>query len=238
MAKKDTNNQPQTKTESSTKTKEKVAEQEEDKKVEDTRVSITKAQLDTLMQRISDLEGKGQLGAQTSTPVNPQTGRPQSVIYKYPVEPSGYPDPSGKLAQEPELRRFAIEDNYIIRWDVDGMVYETKWGSTVAEPKFTVTLYRKMYDENGKLKDQMILVQRLVLFEDEVFTKKLAHELDIKETDIDKLMNVVRYERIKRWLLDVFQAGPHPRHRSSSRQRQAVIDGKPVIMVDTEEVLG
>ena len=163
----------------------------------------------------------------------------QGIVFRYPVERDWYPDPTDRLLDEPQLRRFAMRENYIFRWAVDGETYE-KNGVTFSEPRFTVELFRRLYDDEGQETGKMALVARHMQMEDEMTTRKVAQELQILdkfpegEEGFRQLMSEVRYHRIQQWLLDIFRPAKIKTFRK--RPTQQVIDGKVVEVYDTEEL--
>lgn len=205
-------------------------------------VSIPQAQLDDILRRLDAAE-KNQSPGQPAinagvTPDNISAdGKVRGIIYKYPLEKSYYPDPTGRLQEEPALSRFAFKDNYILKWDVDGMVYQTRWGITYAEPKFTLVLYRRMFDEEGNPRQDLIEVQRQIMFEDAAFAQKMAVDLELDTAGMtaEELLNELRYQRIRRWLLSVFN--PPNLHKPKRANREMVVAGKVVKVVDAEDIL-
>lgn len=153
------------------------------------------------------------------------------IYNKYPLSKSYYPDPTEQLQNEPFLTRFAFKENYVLKWNVDGMVYETKWGTTVAEPKFTVVLYQKMFDDKGEvMPEKLIRLSGLNIFEDPASVRQLVVELD-QDTDglsEKEIFDLVRYHRIKEWLKNVFQ--PAPLLSNLNRNSETVIDGRVVVI--------
>lgn len=180
------------------------------------------------MVRMSNSAG-GNVGAQIG-----QNGI-QGVVTKYSIEKSHYPDPSRRLLEEPTLRRFAMEENYIFTWSVDGVSYE-KNGVHYAEPRFTVHLYRKLYDEDGEPTGRMALVARHMMHEDKMFVQMAAMRLGIldKFDSIDELMDEVRYLTIRSWLLDIFR--PAKINTFKRKSTTEVINGKAVEVFDTEQL--
>ena len=163
----------------------------------------------------------------------------QGIIFKYEVDKGYYPDPTERLLNEPKLQRFAMHDNYIFKWDVDGVEYK-KDNITYAEPRFTVELYRRLFDEEGNDTGRAALVARNMLHEDEMTTRVSASRLGIldnfsnDEEGFRLLMNEIRYWRIQQWLFGIF-APP----KVNTFQRKAttqVIDGKVVEVFDTETI--
>lgn len=210
------------------------------------RPSITEtAAMDKLLERISGLEAqlKQRRASEIEDVEQPfkvdTTGETAGVLYKYPVSRDYYPDPTAQLIHEPFLKRFAFEDNYILKWDVDGMVYETKWGTTVAEPKFTMVLYQRQFDpSSGEPTGKLIRIQQLNIFEDPGSVRQLLVELDIDTAGMSEkqIFDLIRYHRISEWLKAIFQ--PPTNIGSQRRSTETVIDGRVVVMEEESSVLG
>ena len=161
----------------------------------------------------------------------------QGRVFKYPVEKGFYPDPTDRLYDEPRLKRFGLRDNFFFDWEVEGVEYE-KYGVTYAEPRFTVRLFRRMFEDDGVTPTgQMGLVNRQVLHEDEVVARAAADKLSLNDTfdSFQDMMNEMRYYRIRQWLLDLFTPADVKTH--VGRPNQMVIDGKVVEMFDTETLI-
>lgn len=160
----------------------------------------------------------------------------QGRIFKYPVEKSYYPDPTQRLYDEPTLSRYNLRENFHFDWEVEGVEYE-KYNVTYAEPRFTIRLFRKIFDEEGKLTGQLALVNRAVVHEDEIVARIGAEKLGLQDKfkDFQDMMNEMRYYRFRSWLLDLFTPAKVEQHNRQSRQM--VIDGKVVEMFDTEVII-
>jgi hypothetical protein len=160
----------------------------------------------------------------------------QGKMFRYPVEASYYPDPTDRLYDEPALARFGLRLNYHFTWKVEGVEYE-KYGITYAEPKFTVRIFRKMFDSEGNETGRAALINTNVLHEDEVAGRRAAERLGIADqfTDFQDMMNEVRYYRIRQWLLDLFAPPKVDQHKS--KPLTTVVDGKVVEMYDTETLI-
>lgn len=158
----------------------------------------------------------------------------QGVQYKYSVDKSYYPDPTDRLYDEPILKRFSMRDNYHFTWDVTGVMYE-KHNITYAEPRFTVQLFRRLYNEDGSSKGQLVLVNRHIMHEDELAARQAMQRLGIPQENFDDMMNEYRYQVIKKWLLDIFS--PPKINQHGRQSRPMVIDGKVVEVFDEERII-
>lgn len=162
----------------------------------------------------------------------------QGQIIKYPIETSYYTDPTEELYDDPTLRRFALKENFYIKWEVTGTVY-SKSNIEYSEPQFEVAVFRFMYDEDGEPNGKMYLVGRIFLHEDEVFASIAARQLGLQEgvdyTDMRTLLDRIRFFRIQRWLRESFK----PVHVKgfAKKSTNMVIDGKQVEVFDTEDVV-
>lgn len=163
----------------------------------------------------------------------------QGITFRYPIEKSYYPDPTERLLNEPKLARFAMRENYRFRWTVDGESFE-KHGMTFSEPRFTLELFRLLYDDEGNSTGSMALVARAMQHEDEMTTRMAAMRLgilnDYDETDegFKQLMDEIRYWRIQQWLLGIFTPPKINQFRRAPKTQ--VIAGKVVEVYDTEEL--
>lgn len=170
----------------------------------------------------------------------------QGIVFKYPVEASYYPDPTDRLFDEAKLRRFAMRENYIFRWAVEGETFQ-KNGVTFAEPRFIIELFRRLYDDNGEPmlnpktgRPTMALVARQFQHEDEVTTRVAAQRMGIlekyanDEKGFRELMDEVRYWRIQQWLFSIFT--PPKVQTFANQSRTMVINGKVVEVYDTEKL--
>lgn len=163
----------------------------------------------------------------------------QGITYRYDIEKSHYPDPTKRLLAEPKLARFAMEENYRFRWSVDGEQFE-KHGMTFAEPRFTLELFRLLFDEDGTPTGRMALVARAMQHEDDFVVRMAASNLGLLEQFPDTeegfrmLRDEVRYWRLQQWLLNIFTPAKIKTFRRAARTE--IIDGKAVEVYDTEEL--
>lgn len=161
----------------------------------------------------------------------------QGKLVRYPIETSYYPNPVARLYAEPTLKRFNLEENYFFDWTVEGVEYE-KYGVTYAEPKFTVRLFRRLFDDDGITPNgQFALINRQIMHEDEVVARAAADKLGLTDSfeSFEDMMNEVRFLRIRQWLLDLFTPVKVETHKNKPTQQ--VIDGKVVEVFDTEALI-
>lgn len=197
-------------------------------------VQLTQEQFDQIMQRLEKAEEQK---TQTVTTVAPQSGfdqfgKPSGVIQKYSVDPAHYNDPRTKLAALKELERVAFSHNYMLDWEVEQLIYDTKYGSSFSEPKFTLVLWRKMFDEEGNPNGKRILIQNGIFFEDPVAAVKEAGNLGIPldNSSSSEFLEQMRFLRYKQWLMDIF----NPKRPESTKPKRTpqVIGG---VVVEVEE---
>lgn len=158
----------------------------------------------------------------------------QGRVFKYPVEKSFYPDPTERLYNDERLKRFAMKENFYFKWDVEGETYE-KYGITYTEPRFVVELWRYLLDDDGNQTGQMALINRQFQHEDEFIARVVADKMGLSFDSHEELLNEMRYQRIRTWLLGVFS--PQKVNAYQRKSRTMVIDGKVVEVTDTEEVV-
>ena len=164
----------------------------------------------------------------------------QGITYRYNVEKSHYPDPSARLLAEPRLARFAMQENFRFKWSVDGETYE-KHGMTFAEPRFTLELYRLLFDEDGQPTGRMALIARSMMHEDDFVVRTAAANLGLLEQFGDdeesfiKLRDEIRYWRTQQWLFGIFTPAKINTFKRAPREEN--IDGKIVMVYDTEDLI-
>jgi hypothetical protein len=163
-------------------------------------------------------------------------GETIGLMVKFPVEKNYYPDPTADLIKEDFLKRFAFADNFLVKWDVKALQYETKWGTSVVEPKFTCVLYQKQFDEDGNPTDRLVRLSDFTFFEDPATVRQLMVELDVDTTGMSEkeIYDLVRYHRIKEWLKHFFL--PPKNVQASKRTTEEVIGGRVVVMEEASSV--
>ena len=164
----------------------------------------------------------------------------QGITYRYDIEKSHYPDPTARLLAEPKLARFAMQENFRFRWSVDGEQFE-KHGMTFAEPRFTLELFRLLFNEEGEPTGRMALVARAMQHEDDFVVRMAAANLGLldkyedSEEGFRQLRDEVRYWRFQQWLLGIFTPAKIQSFRRAPRTE--VIAGKAVEVYDTEDLI-
>jgi hypothetical protein len=190
-------------------------------------VTLTQEQFDALMNRLSTLEeSKTKVEATPEQSPTDQFGKPIGVIQKFSLDPAHYKDPRDKLFSIAELQRFAVKENYMLDWTVDQTIYETKYGTSMSEPKFQLVLYKKTFDDEGLPTDRRIVINRATFFEDPAASIKEATALGIPfvNSNSSEFLEQMRFLRYKAWLMDIFN--PPKRNATPSFKRMEVIGGQ------------
>lgn len=197
-------------------------------------ITLTQEQFAEIMTRLEKAE-EHKTHTETSVPQGSgfdQFGKPVGVIQKYSVDPAHYNDPRQHLSGLPELERIAFSHNYILDWDVEQLIYDTKYGSSFSEPKFTLILWRKMFDEDGTPNGKRVLIQTGVFFEDPITAVKEATQLGIPidNSTSSEFLEQMRFLRYKQWLMDIFN--PKRSVNTKPKRTPQVIGG---MVVEVEE---
>lgn len=154
------------------------------------------------------------------------------TLQRYSTDKKDYLDPRERLYAIPELKKFALKDNYILEWDVEVSDYEKRDGTKHREPRFKVEMWRwpteaeleeaKEKGNTSLTKDTQLFVGRHLQSEDDLTAKKMADELGLlvgKDfNDFDELMDEMRIERIKQWMLDLFFKNRHEETRDTGEE--------------------
>lgn len=198
-------------------------------------IILTQEQFDTLLSRLSAGSTQDRAPAPSMSGglrVNSR-GEVVGTVQKFNIDPEYYSSPTEKLFKEPRLSRFSMEENYFLSWDITSKPYVTKDNLSVAEPTFHLTLYAYEFDDTGEPTERFIVIQTLHMNEDEEIAMNFAAEEGLKVTDegMRELMDRTRYERAKRWLLDIFFP---PRNFDLSQDFQEEAIGGTVVKVVTK----
>lgn len=197
-------------------------------------VTISQAEFLDIQRQVLELK---QMFSQPPTQPNTIGMKGGSLIgsfEKYDLTPTNYPDPRDRLSQERRLDRFAFDINYELFWDIGISSYENIEGVRVKEPKFTLALGRKLYDEESgerrlnKDGDPMgYIICRLIMHEDPEAALAIAQEqgIDIDETNEKAFLNEMRYLRMKDWLIECFYPAPK---KNTGAVKEMAIGGKIV----------
>lgn len=185
-----------------------------------------------LTQRVKQLEGfLRELAARpTQSPQGVQAG-PQGLVgtfERYRLEPNYYPDPRERLRVEPRLSRFAFDDNYELAWEVATSQYKTLDGINTKEPRFTLKLIVKVYDNvTNELTNKRFVILKGVFHEDPDDALLIAERegITVDETNQKAFLDEMRYLRFRDWLLEAFYPTPPP---AADNRKEVVIGNKLV----------
>lgn len=216
------------------------------------KVELTQEQFQELMQRLAKVEST----SRESTPGKPQEvqlndlGRAVGVLQKYSVDARDYDDPRPLLMDLPELQRFAFKENYFLLWDVEQLMYETKFGTSYSVPKFILKLYKRLYEDDGtptpdidratgqqRLDDQgkpmfrSYLVQRFTTTTDPNAAVSEARRMgiSIENANTREFLDQMRFLEYKNWLLEVFQ----PKKPTTARRTENMVVGSTQVQVES-----
>lgn len=157
-----------------------------------------------------------------------KNGRLVGTVEKYNLTKDYYPDETLRLAKESRLARFAFDENYELRFDVSTTEYQTIDGIRTKEPKFTLELIGKVFDDDtGELTSGRYIICRLIMHEDPEAALVIAREqhLDVDEDNEESFLNEMRYIRQRDWLVKCF----YPEvSKKDNRKKEMVIGGKIV----------
>lgn len=218
-------------------------------------VVLTNEQFQALMERLNKLENAPKVEEYDGNKV-PQhlpgvgaLGQNVGVIQKFSVDPSDYIDPRNRLSELKELVKFAFTSNYFLTWDVEQLQYDTKYGTTLLEPRFRLRLYKRLFDDDGEptlLVDKLgnpildeqgrkqyksYLVKQAFFFEDPGASLAEAHAmgLPVDKSNSAEFLEEMRYHRYKAWLLGIF----YPKKPDNQRSKEQMVIGSSVVEVES-----
>ncbi len=194
-------------------------------------VTLTQEQFQMMLDKLSAREPVAPTG-----PSLGNNGQVIGVVERYPTNPNLYKNPIEELYDLPELKRFSVRENFVLKWSCSPTQYQTVAGVWYSEPRFELTLLRRQYDENGDelvKKDAQgkdyyprIILGRVSFFEDppaNLIEAELAGVTpdDVNSSDFQDKMRMYRY---KFWLIEKLM--PKPPIGKSQRRSVEVIGGK------------
>lgn len=187
--------------------------------------------LEAMKRRIAELEAyikQPPTPIPLSQPAVNAQGKMTGTYEKYKLGAENYPTPVKRLVEEPRLSRFAFADNFELKFMVNQSTYTTIDGVRTAEPKFTLQLIRKMYDEDtGELTNKRHSVTQLIFHEDPETALVIANEVGypVDEGNEKGFLDEMRYLRMRDWLLSCFYPEPAA---AKSNKTEMVIGNKLV----------
>lgn len=198
-------------------------------KIADEEYSDLKQQIEELKKALFDLKEKKDNGLEV-----PQvTARGViGTFEKYSTDPSRYPDPTERLYNEPKLKRFAFRENYELNFAVNISSYETLDGRREKQPKFTLQLIPKIFEDDGQDHGRRYIKKQIILHEDPDTALFLAKEngLDVDEYNEKEFLDEMRYLRMRDWLLEDFYP---PKTEAMKNRKQTVINNQVVEIYET-----
>lgn len=141
------------------------------------------------------------------------------TVQTYSIDPEDYPleETVEQLYDLSELSRFAPRENFSFQMRMEIAQYDKKDGKWYREPRFIFEVWRRPTatelaeaEEKGNkalTPTTEIFVGQHIQSEDDVAAKQAAQKLGLRAgvdyEDFDDLMNRMRTERIKQWLLSL-----------------------------------
>lgn len=196
-------------------------------------VTLTQDQFDEIMARLKAAENQASQPAPQAPQAAPKTG----IIEKFPINPKFYPSPVEELYELPELRRFAMRQNFEIRYKVYTTKYQVASGEWYMEPRFEITLLRRRFDDDGNELKNKIIIGRASFFEDppaNILEADLAG-LAVDEVETIEGAAAMRFYRYKTWIIGKLQ--PRKVTSSDPAERLEVINGQVYQIETSEKVL-
>lgn len=158
------------------------------------------------------------------------------TLHKYNTDPNYYPDYSERLAAEPRLARFAFGENWELEQSVSLSSYTTIDNRRISEPKFTIQLIGKVFDENGDDTGQRYVRKQMIWHEDPDSALAVAKEngLNVEDYQEKEFLDEMRYIRVRDWLLENWY--PPTNTNKKSQTRQQVIGNQVVDVYEASSV--
>lgn len=150
------------------------------------------------------------------------------TVTRFVMDPNYYPNPIDRLADEPRLARFAFRENYELGWEVGISQYETADRIRTKEPKFTLKLIVKVFDdETGEATNKRFVILRGIFHEDPDAAIAIAADngITVDEVNQKDFLDEMRYLRFRDWLIEAFFPTPPP----PARQTKEVVIGNKLV---------
>ena len=193
--------------------------------------STGEANVDELRRRVGEMQDlliklMSQGGAPGGAQVTP-TGVVGTTT-KYSVDPKAYQDPTGRIADEPKLQRFAFRHNYELTWTITSWAYDTKDNLRYAEPKFDVELRRIMLNKDGEPTSKRFVIRRATFFWDPIAALAIAREqgYELPEQAEKPFLEEMMYLRVRDWVMEAFY--PPQITETKRDKKEMVIDNRLV----------
>lgn len=200
-------------------------------------VTIPESQLNELLERMAKLEAQKDYQPQKAT-ISP-TGQVIGIQEKFPINKGLYLhlDPRERLMSEPQLKRFALDENYSLYWDVFVSTYTTSSGVKMSEPRFELQIRQKEFDDDGNETGEYQIAKH-VSHEDYDAAVELALSLGM---DVDPQMGVdfldeMRYQNWKMFIMEIFYP-PKTIKVTNSGKKEMVVDGRVVTFYENPKDL-
>lgn len=183
---------------------------------------------DDIQSMKAQIEELKQLVFQSQRPVTAAPQSPQitsqgliGTLNKYNTDPNYYPDYSERLAAEPRLARFAFGENWELEQSVSLSSYTTIDNRRISEPKFTIQLIGKVFDEDGEDTGQRYVRKQMIWHEDPDSALAVAKEngLNVEDYQEKEFLDEMRYLRVRDWLLENWYAPTNTSTKSKTRQQ-------------------
>lgn len=197
--------------------------------------TITSEDYADLLREIRELKKKVWQNETRPESIQLKGGKLIGTVTKYDLDAAVYPDPVSRLAKEPKLARYAFVENYDLKFNVSISEYETIDGIRTKEPKFTLELIGKIFDEEtGELTKGRYIICRLIMHEDPGAALVIArdNDLEVDEADEEAFLNEMRYIRMRDWLTKCF-VPEIP--KKDNRKKEMVIGGKIVEYFEVDD---
>jgi hypothetical protein len=204
----------------------KITEETQTKIHNEDDIEQMKAQIEELKQLVFQSQRPAERPAERPTEQAPQG--PQitatgmiGTLHKYNTDPNYYPDYSERLAVEPRLARFAFGENWELEQSVSLSSYTTIDNRRISEPKFTIQLIGKVFDEDGEDTGQRYVRKQMIWHEDPDSALAVAKDngLNVKDYQEKEFLDEMRYIRVRDWLLENWYAPSNTNKKSKTRQQ-------------------
>lgn len=188
--------------------KQKPAAEEQNVNADEKTITLSAEQFQQLMNRVNALEN--QPASQPQGPTINAMGQVTGVIKHGDTNKESYNDPTDTLKKEGRLKKFFIDDDYSIEFEVEVKEW-MKDGMRHVRPRFRLYVWRTVRDEEDPEKVQgYALVQRA----------------DFKDYD---------YQSFKNWIMTVFYP---TKVQAKTNTSEMIIDGKLVEFKESEKIEG